>query len=103
MPPGKGQQVDWYRAFREALQNPEANQEVRKRYKLLVDFLDNTVIHRPTSQQTKFSDQPGPRGGGMKLPKFEPLPSIKAESRTQNVLNLDDERHLDEKDDNMLR
>ena len=71
----KGQHIDWYRAFRGALQNPDAGQEVRKRYKLLVEFLDNTVIHRPNSQHTKFSEVESPRH---KLPKYKPLPSIKS-------------------------
>ncbi|XP_052776013.1 uncharacterized protein LOC128213938 isoform X2 [Mya arenaria] len=101
--PGKGQRIDWYRAFRDALQNPEANQEIRKRYKLLVDFLDNTVIHRPTSQQTKFSEQLGNMKGSVKFPRFQPLPSISAESQAQNVLILDDGGKQEDKEDNILR
>lgn len=102
---GKGQRIDWYRSFREALQNPEANQEIRKRYKLLVDFLDNTVIHRPTSQQSKFSEVQSPRRGSFKLPRFEPLPSIKSTGCPQNVLNLDEERKQEEreKEENVLK
>lgn len=100
---GKGQHIDWYRCFREALQNPEGNQDIRKRYKLLVDFLDNTVIHRPDSQQSKFSDVQSPRKGSLKLPKFDPLPSIKSGGKPQNVLNLDEERKHEEKEDNILK
>lgn len=106
--PGKGQHTDWYRIFREALQNPNAGQDVKKRYKLLVDFLDNTVIHRPNSQQSKFSDLHTSRKDKMKFPKFKPLPAIKS-SEAQNVLNIDAERkqeedrvlkEVDEKDEN---
>ena len=97
----KGQHIDWYRLFREALQTPDANPEMRRRYRHLVDFLDNTVIHRPTSQQSRFSEAPSPGKDSLKLPKFEPLPSIKSSGNPQNVLNLDDERKSD-KDDNML-
>lgn len=75
---GKGQHIDWYRAFREALQNPDAGQDIKKRYKILVDFLDNTVIHRPNSQHGKFSDLQSPRQDQLKLPKYNPLPSIKS-------------------------
>lgn len=92
--PGKGQHIDWYRSFREALQNPEAGQDVKKRYKLLVDFLDNTVIHRPNSQQTKFSEVQSPR---QKIPHYKPLPSIKSPGgETQNVLNVEEERKKEE-------
>ncbi|XP_052277538.1 uncharacterized protein LOC127876389 isoform X2 [Dreissena polymorpha] len=101
--PGKGQHIDWYRSFREALQNPEAAQDIKKRYRLLVDFLDNTVIHRPNSQQSKFSELPNPRKDSFKLPKYDPLPNIKANGQAQNVLILDDERKQDEKEDNSLR
>ncbi|XP_053395005.1 amyloid protein-binding protein 2-like isoform X3 [Mercenaria mercenaria] len=92
--PAKGQHIDWYRAFREALQNPDAGQEVRKRYKLLVEFLDNTVIHRPNSQHTKFSEVESPRH---KLPRYKPLPSIKSpDGEAQNVLNIEEERKQEE-------
>ena len=53
-----------------------------------MEFLDNSVIHRPTSQATKFSETPDKT----KLPHYNSLPSImKKEDRPQNVLNLDDE------------
>ena len=41
--PTKSKDTEWYKHFREALQNPEASPETKRRYKLLVDFLDNTV------------------------------------------------------------
>uniref|UniRef100_A0A2C9LM96 CARD domain-containing protein n=1 Tax=Biomphalaria glabrata TaxID=6526 RepID=A0A2C9LM96_BIOGL len=52
--PTKSKNTDWYKHFRDSLQNPDASPETRKRYKHLVDFLDNTVIHRPTSQAGRF-------------------------------------------------
>ena len=87
---GKGKNVDWYRAFREALQNPDAGQDVKKRYKVLVEFLDNTVIHRPQSQGSKFGELQLSRDS-MKLPHYQPLPTITSLG-AQNVLNLDEER-----------
>ncbi|KAL4236094.1 hypothetical protein ACF0H5_004480 [Mactra antiquata] len=94
--PNKGQHIDWYRAFREALQNPDAGQDVKKRYKILVDFLDNTVIHRPTSQHGNFSDLQSPRHDTLKLPRYNPLPSITADGQAQNVLNIEEERKKEE-------
>ena len=63
----------------------------------MVEFLDNTVIHRPTSQQSKFADITSPRRESRKLPHYKPLPSINpSSSQTQNVLNLDEERKQEE-------
>ncbi|OWF36041.1 amyloid protein-binding protein 2-like [Mizuhopecten yessoensis] len=90
--PSKTSIPEWYSLFRDAMLNPDAGPEVRKRYRSLVEFLDNTVIHRPTSQATKFSETMDKR----RLPHYEPVPPIikenKNQSNPQNVLNLDDER-----------
>ena len=96
---GKGKNVDWYRAFREALQNPDAGQDVKKRYKVLVEFLDNTVIHRPQSQGSRFGELALSRDS-MKLPHYQPLPTIES-SGAQNVLNIDEERK--QEDERVLR
>ena len=96
---GKGKNVDWYRAFREALQNPDAGQDVKKRYKGLVEFLDNTVIHRPQSQGSRFGELALSRDS-MKLPRYQPLPTIES-TGAQNVLNIDDERK--QEDERVLR
>lgn len=94
--PTKGRAVDWYRHFREALKNPDADKEVKKRYKTLVEFLDNTLIHRPTSQSSRFSDvNTALRKVSMKLPHYQPLPPIKYQEHSegsQNVLNLEEEQ-----------
>ncbi|KAK3089774.1 hypothetical protein FSP39_006404 [Pinctada imbricata] len=91
----KTQVPDWYQKFRDAMINPlGANSEVKKRYRSLVEFLDNTVIHRPTSQASKFSASSST--SSMKLPHYQPLPEIsneeKSKRRTQNVLKLDEDR-----------
>ena len=91
---GKGKHVDWYRAFREALQNPDAGQDVKKRYKVLVEFLDNTVIHRPQSQGGKFGELQL-TSDSMRLPHYQALPNITS-SGAQNVLNLEEERKQEE-------
>ncbi|GFR66122.1 amyloid protein-binding protein 2 [Elysia marginata] len=71
--PTKSKDTEWYKHFREALQNPEASPDTKRRYKLLVDFLDNTVIHRPTSQAGRFRDSLPP---GKVLRGLEPLPGV---------------------------
>ena len=64
---------DWYNIFRQSILSPEdANAETRKRYRSLVEFLDNTVIHRPMSQSSKFSSSTA----SLKLPHYEALPEI---------------------------
>ncbi|CAG5126432.1 unnamed protein product [Candidula unifasciata] len=82
--PTKGNTA-WYRHFREALQNPDADPETRRRYRVLVNFLDNAVIHRPLSQMTRFRDRYGSRKQVQKadernsvasLPYYLPLPDI---------------------------
>ncbi|CAG2217003.1 unnamed protein product [Mytilus edulis] len=92
--PSKTHIQDWYQSFREALLNPEGGPEVKKRCKAMVEFLDNTVIHRPTSQNSRLS---GSDASSMKLPHYEPLPMIHdkepRKSIPQNVLNLESERH----------
>ncbi|XP_005092160.2 uncharacterized protein LOC101850538 [Aplysia californica] len=87
--PTKSKDSDWYKHFRDALQNPDGSADTRRRYRLLVEFLDNTVIHRPTSQVGRFRDSSyhknfrplsplhdGDQENGKKLQRYQPLPSI---------------------------
>ncbi|XP_067661147.1 uncharacterized protein [Haliotis asinina] len=85
--PTKPRESDWYKYFRESLQNPDANVEFRKRYRDLVEFLDNTVIHRPASQASRFSDI-DKKVDTFQYPKYEPLPAITEKQGTQNILYL---------------
>ena len=67
--PTKGKKVDWYSRFRHALRNPDVgNQDVRQKYQILVEFLDNTIVPKPKRPPTQQSD--------LKLPHYESLPSI---------------------------
>ncbi|XP_071118973.1 uncharacterized protein [Haliotis cracherodii] len=86
--PTKPKDSDWYKCFRESLQNPDANVEFRKRYRDLVEFLDNTVIHRPASQASRFSDI-DKKVVSLQYPKYEPLPAITEKLGTQNILYLE--------------
>ncbi|XP_059177600.1 uncharacterized protein LOC131956962 isoform X2 [Physella acuta] len=69
--PTKDKHSEWYKTFRGALLNPESSPETKKRYKHLVDFLDNTVIHRPSSQAGRFRESRVPG-----LPHYPALPGI---------------------------
>ena len=57
--PQKGRGVDWYGVFREALICPNTySADTRKKYQILVAFLDNTII--PTLQTAReVKDDPG--------------------------------------------
>lgn len=94
--PTKGRAIDWYRHFRDSLKNPDGDKEVKKRYKTLVEFLDNTLIHRPNSQSSRFSDVSASlQRVSMKLPHYQPLPRIKYQEDSegsQNVLILEEEQ-----------
>lgn len=73
---------DWYNIFRQSILSPEdANAETRKRYRSLVEFLDNTVIHRPMSQSSKFSSSTA----SLKLPHYEPLPEISKQEQERSM------------------
>ena len=70
----KGRQVDWYGAFRDALKCPDTRStDIRKKYAILVEFLDNTIL---PSQGKVGSSSFDLTVNNMKLPKYEPLPSI---------------------------
>ena len=60
--------------FRFALKNPDVRSaEVKKKYQILIEFLDNTIIQAPPRKETK------PVEGGKakpKLPHYDRLPSI---------------------------
>ena len=67
------------RHFQASLKNPDAETEVKQRYRMLLDFLDNTVIHRPSSQHTHFGCSS--QAEMIKYLKYEPLPSINEKNR----------------------
>ncbi|KAH9509736.1 hypothetical protein Btru_044378 [Bulinus truncatus] len=98
--PTKSKNSDWYKHFRDSLQNPEASPETRKRYKYLVDFLDNTVIHRPTSQEGRFrfNNQQATRtlppilGQSDQtitaIQHYTPLPEIESQQKSDEEVNF---------------
>lgn len=88
--PTKSKDSDWYKCFRDALLNPEGGNNVKQRYRSLVEFLDNTMIHRPTSQAGKFSEVES-RASKMQYPRYQPLPQINERQSEPNVLNLEEE------------
>ncbi len=46
--PSKGRTIDWYKHFRDALKSPAVrNKDIQRKYQILVEFLDNTIIHPP--------------------------------------------------------
>ena len=70
-----GRKTEWYSHFREALKNPAAQDlETRKKYLILVEFLDNTIITAPRPPNIPKSK--------MQLPHYDPLPSIPPPSDT---------------------
>ncbi|KAL8607182.1 hypothetical protein ACOMHN_009576 [Nucella lapillus] len=88
--PGKSKDCDWYRCFRAALLSPEGSGPLKPRYRHLVEFLDNTVIHRPTSQAAKFSEAAS-SADKARYPRHQPLPHIRERPAETNVLRLDEE------------
>jgi hypothetical protein len=91
---------DWYNIFRQSILSPEdANAETKKRYRSLVEFLDNTVIHRPMSQSSKFSMNSSTHS--LKLPHYEPLPEISKtehqKTRGRNYKRTEEEEMVMEK------
>lgn len=93
--PTKPKDSNWYKCFRDALLNPDGSNNAKQRYKLLVEFLDNTVIHRPTSQAGKFSEI-HKQNKKMKYPRYNPLPEINERNMLPNVLNLEHEKTIEE-------
>lgn len=87
---------DWYNIFRQSILSPEdANAETKKRYRSLVEFLDNTVIHRPMSQSSKFSMNSSINS--LKLPRYEPLPEI-SKSEQQKSRGTNYKRRTEEEE-----
>lgn len=89
--PTKNKDHDWYKSFRDALLNPDGSKNVKERYKSLVEFLDNTMIHRPTSQAGKFSEVESRSKRYTRYPRYEPLPQISNKKMETNVLNLEED------------
>ena len=85
--PGKCK--DWYGKFREALKNPETrSKDVKKKYAMLVDFLDNTIIHipKPKTPVSKSDKAVSEKS----FPRYEPLPGI---SQTQEKGQNEEPEH----------
>uniref|UniRef100_A0A0B7A282 CARD domain-containing protein n=1 Tax=Arion vulgaris TaxID=1028688 RepID=A0A0B7A282_9EUPU len=117
--PTKSRSTEWYKHFKESLQNPDdAGPETRRRCKLLVNFLDNTVIHRPTSQVSRFRDRPAhdvqemttlPRNieqsDQAKLPYYSALPEIEKQicpdSNKEKIDNSGNNADLETDGENM--
>ncbi len=73
--PTHGDEIDWYGHFRFSLRNPEVrSNEIKRRYQILVEFLDNTIIHPPTTRVTSNVDRKVTQKA--KLPRYAPLPNI---------------------------
>ncbi|XP_070194684.1 amyloid protein-binding protein 2-like isoform X2 [Littorina saxatilis] len=89
--PTKNKESDWYKCFRDALLNPEGGSNVKQRYRSLVEFLDNTMIHRPTSQAGKFSETESRANNKIQYPRYKALPLISKRQTEPNVLNLEEE------------
>lgn len=70
-----GKPKDWYGQFKEALRNPETRRkDVKKTYEMLIDFMDNTIIHipRPSTPVSQSDLQVNKKT----YPRYEPLPGI---------------------------
>ena len=70
-----GKHKDWYGQFKEALKNPETrSKDVKKKYEMLIDFLDNTIIHipRPVTPISKSDSNVANKN----FPRYSPLPRI---------------------------
>ncbi|KAK6179290.1 hypothetical protein SNE40_011684 [Patella caerulea] len=86
--PTKKKETDWYRHFRDALLGPNGGTEVKKRYHLLVEFLDNTFIQRPASTKVKISGVDN-NVDSLAFPKYELLPEI---SDSSKIVAIDDDK-----------
>ena len=69
--------VDWYGVFRDSLRNPDTeNAETRQKYRILSEFLDNTLVTKPPKRHIApvsiFEDQIVT----VSYPRYAPLPSI---------------------------
>lgn len=79
--PQKGRVVDWYGVFREALICPNTySADTRKKYQILVAFLDNTII--PTPQ--KPSEVEGYPVAEVRLPHLPNIVSSEAIVKTRS-------------------
>jgi hypothetical protein len=75
--PGKSK--DWYGKFREALKHPDTrSKEVKRKYEMLVEFLDNTIIHAPRRPKTPVSKS-DEKVREKSFPRYQPLPRIAGE------------------------
>ncbi|XP_025109218.1 amyloid protein-binding protein 2-like isoform X2 [Pomacea canaliculata] len=90
--PTKTNITDWYKNFRGALLNPQGGNVTKQRYRFLVEFLDNTLIHRPSSQGDRLSEARN-HDQQTKYPRFDPLPNISdIQKHPVDVLNVEKEK-----------
>ena len=72
-----GRNADWYGVFRDSLRNPDTEHaETRQKYRILGEFLDNTLVTKPPKKHivplSIFDD----RVVTVSYPRYAPLPSI---------------------------
>ena len=72
--------TDWYSHFHDALRHPDTrSMETRRKYQILLEFLDNTIIMIPPKPPSKPKPPISPVDSGMRqrsYPRYERLPSI---------------------------
>lgn len=80
-----GKSVDWFGEFRDALKNPETSSpDVKKKYQMLIDFLDNTLIQTPPrkSPPPKPPISPIDAASSATYPRYQKLPSISDKAKS---------------------
>ena len=85
--PTKEKKVNWYDAFKQSLKNPYVTDtDTRKRYQILVEFLDNAIIPKP-EKFAMYGEPPGAKR--RQLPHYKRLPHISSTddfSRSRDVV-----------------
>ena len=80
--PQKGRGINWYEVFREALIYPNTySGDTRKKYQILVAFLDNTIIPAPQ----KFRDASGYARTESRLPHLPAIGISDTVGKTQSA------------------
>ena len=93
MPPFKGKSVDWYGHFKDALKYPDTRSaDIRQKYKILLEFLDNTLIPIPPKKNSRSLPASSLDSSGAdrsRFSRYEPLPDISQQSSPdRNPSNL---------------
>ena len=93
--PSKLKTCDWYMHFREALKSPSTdNTTAKKRYQILVEFLDNTIIKYNPKITPKVKTFEKKSKKNVTYPRYQPLPHI-TDGYQQSDLEI--EKHEDAK------